>query len=296
MKHQLSGSVGKGGSNSANDVKLAQALLNVWLRREGKKALPVTGKPGPETLSAIETFQKDVRKLSKPDGRIDAGGHTFNVLTAILDSVLRDNQPLVKPTEGIVTFDSEGNEGGPYHSRILHVPSGTSGLTLGRGYDMRLKADSKISADLTSAGVDTKTALLIGKANGKFGASARQFVIDNDLLDFRITSLAQKRLFAITYADEAAEAKRVCTLARIEEIYGKCKWDDLDYRIRETIVDLKYRGDYTEETRKLFQTHVVKNDFEKFRNAIFDKSKWGKVPADRFDRRKKFLMNAEKKI
>lgn len=138
--------------------------------------------------------------------------------------------------------------------------------------------------------------MLIGKAAGKQGTTARQFIIDNDLLDFQITPLAQKGLFAISYADEAAEAKRVCTLKRVEDIYGKCKWDELDYRIRETVVDLKYRGDFTDETRKPIQTHIVKNDLEKFKTVMSDKSKWVTVPTDRFDRRKKLLFSAEKKI
>ena len=262
MKHQLSGSVGKGGNNSASDVKLAQALLNVYLRREGKKALPITGKPDPETLSAIEAFQKNATKLSKPDGRIAAGGHTFNALTAMLDSVWRDNQPPVKPTEGIVTFDSEGNEGGPYHSRILHVPSGTSGLTLGRGYDMKLKTGTKISADLTSAGVDTKTALLVGKASGKFGTSARQFVIDNDLLDFRITPLVQKKLFSVTYGDESKLAEKACNQTGYVSKYGKCDWDKLDTAIKEIVIDLKFRGDYRNDTAKHIQEFIVGNDLQ----------------------------------
>ena len=33
------------------------------------------------------------------------------------------------PSEGLVTWDSEGAEGGPYHSRILQVPTDESGLT-----------------------------------------------------------------------------------------------------------------------------------------------------------------------
>ena len=289
MKHQLGGSVGKGGSNSANDVKLTQALLNVWLRRESKKALPVTGKPSPETLSAIETFQKDVRKLSKPDGRIDAGGHTFNALTAILDGVLRDNLPPVKPAEGVVTFDSEGNEGGPYHSRILHVPSATSGLTLGRGYDMKLKTGTKISTDLTSAGVGTEIALLMGKASGKFGASARQFVIDNDLLDFQITPLAQKKLFSVTYGDESRLAEKACNQTGYVSKYGKCDWDKLDTAIKEIVIDLKFRGDYRNDTAKYIQEFIVGNDLKGFTKAMKDPTLWPTVPKDRFERRKKFL-------
>lgn len=149
MKPRLVSSVGKGTNNSATDVKLVQALLNVYLRHESKKTLAISGKCDPETLSAIENFQKNEQKLPKPDGRIDAGGRSFDSLRAVLEGVSKDNQPLLKPAEGVVTFDSEGTEGGLYHSRILHVPTETSGLTLGRGYDMKLKIGTQISADLS---------------------------------------------------------------------------------------------------------------------------------------------------
>ena len=173
MKPRIGSSVGRGGSNSTNDVKLVQALLNVHLRREGKKALAITGKPDPETLSAIETFQKTEQKLTKPDGRIDANGSAFNSLLKVLGGVLKDNQPLIKPTEGMVTFDSEGSEGGFYHSRVLHVPTETSGLTLGRGYDMKTKTATKISAELLKAGVAAKIALRLGKASGRQGGNCQ---------------------------------------------------------------------------------------------------------------------------
>ena len=93
MNYRISGSVGKGGSNSAKDVRLVQASLNVYRRREGKKSLIMTGKPDPDTLSAIDTFQKTEQKLLKPDGRIDANGQTFKLLRRVLDGVLKDNQP-----------------------------------------------------------------------------------------------------------------------------------------------------------------------------------------------------------
>lgn len=295
MKYQIRASVGKGGAANANDIKLVQALLNVYLRRENKKVLAINGKCDAETQTAIETFQTSEQKLAKPDGRVDVNGGTFKALLSVLAGVLKDNQSVTKPTEGVVTFDSEGTEGGLYHSRILHVPTESSGLTLGRGYDMKEKSTATIISDLVKAGVDAKTAAVIGKASGKKGTAARQFIIDNDLLDFQITPLAQKDLFDITYVNEAAEAKRVCTLARIEKKYGKCDWDKLDYRIKEMIVDLKFRGDYTEESRVNIQTHIVKNDFDKFKEALDDKGKWSSVPPDRFDRRKKFLAHAEKK-
>lgn len=295
MKDRIYGSVGKDGGNSINDVKLVQALLNVYLRRESKEFLTVSGRCDAETLMLIETFQKNEQKNLKPDGRIDANGGTFRALLSVRDRVLMDNQTLIKPSEGAVTFDSEGTEGGMYHSRILHVPSEASGLTLGRGYDMKEKIGTKVVMDLVKAGVNTNTAMIFSMASGKQGVTARQFIIDNDLLDFQITPLVQKKLFEVSYVDEVAEAERICTLERIEKQYGKCNWDKLDYRIKEIIVDLKFRGDYTESSRVHIQTHIANNDFDNFKKVIDDRSKWSSVPEDRFERRKKFLASAEKR-
>ena len=291
MNYQISGSVGKGGSNNPKDVKLVQALLNVYLRREGKKALTIMGKPDPDTLSAIDTFQKTEQKLLKPDGRIDANGQTFKSLRRVLDGVLKDNQPLIKPTEGVVTFDAEGAEGGFYHSRILHVPSETSGLTLGRGFDMKLKIGTKISADLLKAGVDAKIALRLGKASGKQGAAARQFIIDNDLLDFQITPLVQKGLFAISYAEESDQVYRICTRKDVVDKYGECNWDKMNQKIKEILIDLKFRGDYTSDSRGYVQEAASDNDLKEFKSVMGDRKIWVKVPQARFEARKEYLEN-----
>lgn len=295
MKDRINGSVGKGGSNSVNDVKLVQALLNVYLRRERKKNLIVSGKCEVETLMQIEAFQKNEQKTLKPDGRIDPNGGTFRALMTVKDNVLMDNQVLLEPSYGVVTFDSEGTEGGRYHSRILHVPSEFSGLTLGRGYDMKEKSGAKIVSDLGKAGVNANAASIFITASGKHGATARQFIIDNDLLDFQITPQVQLNLFEIAYADELSETKRICTSERVEKRYGKCDWDKLDYRIKEIVVDLKYRGDYTDNSRAYIQTPIVNNDFEAFKKAIDDKSIWLTVPEARYEMRKRFLATAVKK-
>jgi hypothetical protein len=43
-------------------------------------ALRVTGVADAETIAAIESFQKHVLGLARPDGRVDAGGRTFAAL------------------------------------------------------------------------------------------------------------------------------------------------------------------------------------------------------------------------
>jgi hypothetical protein len=47
------------------------------------------------------------------------------------------------PSTGLLTWGAEGTEGGRFHSRVLQFPPGASGLTLGRGYDMKEPASTK---------------------------------------------------------------------------------------------------------------------------------------------------------
>jgi hypothetical protein len=192
----------------------------------------------------------------------------------------------VVPTRGLVTWESEGTEGGPYHSRKLHVPTNGSGLTIGRGYDMKGKSSGTIINDLTKAGVSKEDAEKLAKAAGLTGEAARKFITDNSLADFEISLAAQKILFDTTYDAEAAEARRVATKSDVTAVYGNTDWDALDPAIRDMLVDLKYRGDYTPAARKLIQKAVVANDLESFSKLLGDRENWKNVPEDRFKRRK----------
>ena len=74
--------VGKGVSNrNHGDVLLVQQLLN----KHRQSVLPRIGEDGvvgPETIGAIEEFQRRVVKMSYPDGRVDPGGKTIQALSA----------------------------------------------------------------------------------------------------------------------------------------------------------------------------------------------------------------------
>jgi len=194
-----------------------------------------------------------------------------------------------KPKEGIVTFDSEGNEGGFYHSRKLHVPSTSSGLTLGRGYDMRFKPSAKIKTDLIKAGISKEHADLLSKASGLSGQSAKDFIKKNKIDKLEITTDAQLKLFETTYKEEESETKRLCTKADVETKYGKCDWAKLNPAIKEIMVDLKFRGDYHPTARAELQKIISDNDSEEFLKKISDKSLWQSVPGDRFARRVKYF-------
>jgi hypothetical protein len=76
---QLSSSVGRGKLNRPPDVLIIQRLLN------GQQLTPLNplkedSSCGPKTIAAIEEFQRRVVKMVRPDGIVDMGGQTFNLL------------------------------------------------------------------------------------------------------------------------------------------------------------------------------------------------------------------------
>lgn len=288
----LTGSVGKGGANNPTDLKIIQALLNVYRRTNGEPPLPKDHTAGASLAPHIEHFQKQQLKTPAPDGRVDPGGRTLRGLLQCLRgcyTVLA----VATPTKGKLTWDVEGHEGGLHHSRRLHVPDGNSGLTLGRGYDLRERQGPNVQADLANAGVPGDLAFKISRAAGKRGINASRFVIDNDLLDFEITPQAQLKLFEIVYEEKLKEVRRVSELTNTIRDHGKVEWKKLDARILDVLVDLTYRGDYRLDTRKFLQKHVVNNDFAKFKTEIAKKSNWPNVPQDRFERRKVYVETAQ---
>ena len=196
------------------------------------------------------------------------------------------------PDFGLVTWESEGTEGGTFHSRVLCVPSDASGLTLGRGYDMKERTTASIIQDLTASEVSLANAKLISKAAGLSGADARKFIVDNKLEKFEISRTGQVTLFVRTYLVLKAEVWRICTKADVVAKYGACNWDKLDTAIVDILVDLRFRGDYTGTSRALVQTPVVRNDLVAFAKAMQLASNWTNVPTDRFKRRNAFLTAA----
>lgn len=195
----------------------------------------------------------------------------------------------LKPKQGKLTFDAEGQEGGAWHSRTLHVPSNTSGLTIGRGYDMKTKNSSKIEADLIGCGIAADKARLIAKAAGLMGPAAKKFIVDNDLRDFEISSEAQVQLFGKSYKSEEDEVNRISAKDDTKKAYGTVDWKVLDGAIKDLVVDLKFRGDYTPGTRKLIQRHLANNDSAALMEVFGNRALWPNVPNDRFERRKAHL-------
>ena len=198
----------------------------------------------------------------------------------------------VEPDRGMVTWESEGTEGGMFHSRKLHVPTQASGLTIGRGYDMKQKNPGQIVTDLSRAGIGLADAQKLSQASGLFGNTAKSFISDNQLTDFQISQCTQKYLFDISYAAEEKEVRRICEKPTVVAAYGKTDWDKLHPAIKDVLIDLKFRGDYTGGSRQKIQKFVAENNLIKFAEAISNSQNWPNVPADRFKRRKKFINDA----
>ena len=81
-----------------------------------------------------------------------------------------------KVTRGQVTFDAEGEETATRTSRDLEVPSDSSGVTIGRGYDMKERDADEIFRDMINAGVSEAVANKLKKASGLSGDTARAFI------------------------------------------------------------------------------------------------------------------------
>jgi hypothetical protein len=76
----------------------------------------------------------------------------------------------------------------------------------------------------------------------------------------------------------------------VVELYGKTDWKNLHPAIKEVLIDLRFRGDYTPETRKIIQQAVADNDFEKLFDLMIDRKNWKNVPKDRFLRRVSYVL------
>lgn len=181
------------------------------------------------------------------------------------------NIPL--PSQGLITFKEEGHEGGKYHSRKPHVPSESSGCTIGRGYDMKTKKKDQIYKDLKEADPklnEDQLKKLAGCA-GLSGKKAKEYLTQNDLWNVEISGEAQLSLFRKVYNFEKSEAARLCTKKDVTKTYGDCRWGEMNIYLKEFITDLKYQGLYTPKTRRFLQKPIVERDYKALKRLVMEK-------------------------
>jgi hypothetical protein len=201
-----------------------------------------------------------------------------------------EEEGLLTVERGQLTFDAEGQEGGAYHSRTAHWPGGGSGVTIGRGYDMRERSWSEVYQALVGAGVPDRDAMALADGAGLRGTEARDFIAEHDLPE--IDQAAQKALFDETYAWYVADVMRISRLSGVVGAYGEVDFETLDPALLDLAVDLRYRGDYTRVTRQVVQPLLVANDVEGMARAMSNRGLWLGVPEDRFLRRKRWMEEA----
>ncbi len=194
--------------------------------------------PGP---LGLDDYGQQVTTCTPSDGAAPPAATTTS------DSPQGGTGPL-QVSAGQITFDAEGNDidSNPYFSRHIHWPGGASGVTIGRGYDMKERSESAIVNDLVGSGLDSELAKKFAKGAGLKGVEAQEFVKHNraDLGD--IPREVQKQLFERIYPKYVEKAKanynKWTTGSDGKPLAGKVEWDSLNAAIRDILVDFVYQG------------------------------------------------------
>lgn len=202
--------------------------------------------------------------------------------------------------KGQLTFDAEGNDNkdSPYFSRHIHWPGGVSGVTIGRGYDLGQQNDPSSDFDSIELSQPLNNWLVESKGLSGQDAKNRYKSADNSIRSYEITRKQQYDLFVITYNRLEADVKRICQKVDTIRMYHpnpnatpEQAWNDIPEKIKEVLVDLRYRGDYTPHARSLIQRYAYSGDLSLFGTVLSNKTMWPNVPQDRFLRRVRFYEN-----
>lgn len=202
--------------------------------------------------------------------------------------------------KGQLTFDAEGNDNNdsPYFSRHIHWPGGVSGITIGRGYDLGQQNDPSSDFDFIELSQPLNNWLVELKGMSGLDAKNRYKSADSSISDYEITRKQQYDLFVITYNRLEADVKSICQKPNTIRVYHpnpnttpEQAWNDIPEKIKEVLVDLRYRGDYTPHARSLIQRHAYSGDLSSFGQVLSNRTQWSNVPQDRFLRRVRFYEN-----
>jgi hypothetical protein len=175
------------------------------------------------------------------------------------------------------TFDAEGQEGGPYHSRTPHVPSESSGVTLGRGFDMKSRTGQQIYDQLIAAGISDKVASIYRTAAQKQGSNAREWAKQNKQAAGEISLEQQHSLFMQEYGRQTRGLVDYLTRTELAkqanaEWTSPIEFSNMDSKILELLVDMWYLGDLRGSWGGELRTHVIANDAPKVAAFVRDHS------------------------
>lgn len=256
--YRLKGTVGNCGSNNSEDVKAIQKMINsAGYQHATGRTVRVNGTCDRETEQAIIWYQH-LLTLS-PTGIVHPADSSFMQAMENVHSPgwrPRHTSGSLRVTQGQVTFDSEGidyitavepfrQQSYPSFSRILHWPPVfSSGVTIGRGYDMGSRSSGEIYSTLRQAGIEEYKAVICSKASHLRGRQAGQFVKVYGPLVGEITHSQQIRLFDIVYREKLNYAKGVYS-RNSHHVPAALTWSKIDSIIRDVFVDTIYQGNRT---------------------------------------------------
>ncbi|EJG0601344.1 peptidoglycan-binding protein [Cronobacter sakazakii] len=257
---RLTGSVGFCGTNNPDEVKTLQKLIaDAGYSQTTGRYITVNGRCDLQTQEAIYWYQRLLNM--KPSGLIHPVDYWF--MHALHEATTPRWRPrhVAGPLivrQGQTTFDSEGVDyitavapfRQPKHllqfSRILHHPRFESGVTLGRGFDMKKRSAGEIIATLRHADIEEYKAVICSKAAYLTGREAEMFVQFYGPLVGEITHQQQIRLFEIAYQEKVIYAKGVYDRhARHLNIPNALPWSRIDTVIRDTFIDTIFQGNVT---------------------------------------------------
>jgi len=245
--------VGNCGTNQPEEVKkLQRMIMNAGYQQATGRELEINGKCAQDTTEALVWYQR-LLNLS-PSGLV---GPTDSWFIAALKEMSphwrprQQNGPL-HVREGQITFDAEGHDyltvvepfrphRTPYFSRVLHWPGYSSGVTLGRGYDMGSRSRGEVYSTLRQAGLEEFKAVICSKAAGLKGHQAGQFVQVYGPMVGEISHQQQIRLFEIAYRIKRDETER-SYLRNTKNQHEAIPWHSLNQKIRDVLVDIYYQG------------------------------------------------------
>ena len=104
----------------------------------------------------------------------------------------------------------------------------------------------------------------------------------------------------MAYSEAEADVKRICTKPDVVKKYGKCDWDKIDDGIKEFLIDLRFRGDYSgmdgKNERSKIQKAAVTNNYDELIKHASDNKVWNaNLDGNRFNQRI-FHLKTKKKI
>lgn len=171
--------------------------------------------------------------------------------------------------QGYFTFHKEGTD---TTSSVIHCPGPYSGVTIGRGYDMKYKNELQIYSDLTACGMSKQDAAIVKKAAGKFGASAHKFVDENinklsPFVKWQQIALFGK-IFPVYINTVKSIYKKIPTVIHEKNIryvnlhdskvtWQKTDWNSLETRLIDIAVDMNYQGFYFAHTAEAMSRNSI---------------------------------------